>query len=166
VYLKFDIESHLKFVGQQPTLKCSVSAFFQINYKKIVQGMINKKIFKVGAFVLSSVGSPAQAGEWSTEIDFEMRHFMNKSETVQELANATTAYQQEQIASTGLASQDQPSIVIQPSYFSEWNGKRNSFSFKPFYRWDDRDDYRTHFDIREMVWRSTHGGLSIPGIRG
>ncbi|WP_124951615.1 hypothetical protein [Sulfuriferula thiophila] len=124
--------------------------------------MLNNKMVKVGAFVLSSIGSSVQAGEWSTEIDFEMRHFLNKSQTVQELSNATTIKQQEQIASTGLASQDQPSIAIQPSYFNEWDGQKNSFSFKPFYRWDDRDDYRTHFDIREMVWRSSQGGVEHP----
>ena len=135
---------------------------FQINYKKMFRDMIDKKIFRVGAFVLSSVGSTVQAGEWSAEVDFEMRHFLNKSQTVQELANATTVLQQEKIASTGLASQDQPSIVIQPSYFNEWDGRQNSFSFKPFYRWDDRDDYRTHFDIREMVWHSVHGGPEHP----
>jgi hypothetical protein len=123
---------------------------------------MNNKIFKVGMLILSSIGSAAQAGEWSAEVDFEMRHYLNKSQTVQDLANATTTIQQERIASTGLASQDQPSVVILPAYFNEWDGQKNSFSFKPFYRWDDRDDYRTHFDIREMVWHSSRGGPEQP----
>lgn len=122
---------------------------------------INNRTLQI-AVILMSFSASSEAGEWAAEIDFEMRHFLNKSDTVQQYDLATLSQQQEQIAATGLARQDQPSIVILPAYFSEWDGKKNSFSFKPFYRWDDRDDYRTHFDLREMVWRSSQGGTEHP----
>jgi hypothetical protein len=91
-----------------------------------------------------------------------MRHFLNKSATVQQYELETNPIQKREIADTGLAHQDEPSIAIQPSYFNEWDNKKYAFSFKPFYRWDDRDDYRTHFDIRELVWRSTLGDKNMP----
>ncbi|MEQ1668360.1 MAG: hypothetical protein ABL868_07910, partial [Sulfuriferula sp.] len=85
-----------------------------------------------------------------------------KSATVQQYELETNEKQKQQIASTGLAHQDEPSIVIQPSYFNEWNEGKNAFSFKPFYRWDDRDDARTHFDLRELVWRTNYGDKDQP----
>jgi hypothetical protein len=91
-----------------------------------------------------------------------MRHFLNKSATVQQYDLTTNAIQKQRIADTGLARQDNPSIAIQPSYYNEWDNRKNSFSFKPFYRWDDRDDYRTHFDIRELVWHTSHGDENRP----
>ncbi|MFA5170523.1 MAG: hypothetical protein WC426_03075 [Sulfuriferula sp.] len=124
--------------------------------------MIIKKTVHISTLLFSTFALPSQAGEWTTEIDFEMRHFLNKSATMQQYELDTNSFQKQQIADTGLAHQDEPSIAIQPSYFNEWDGKRNTFSFKPFYRWDDRDDYRTHFDIREMVWRSSHGDKNTP----
>ncbi len=124
--------------------------------------MINKRIPHISALLLSTLSATSQAGEWTTEIDLEMRHYLNKSATAQQYDLETKAIQKQKIADTGLAHQDEPSIAIQPSYFNEWDDKKNAFSFKPFYRWDDRDDYRTHFDIRELVWRSSHNNQDKP----
>jgi hypothetical protein len=124
--------------------------------------MIIKNNLKISSLLLCTITLPVQAGEWTTEINFEMRHFLNKSATVQQYELETNPIQKREIADTGLAHQDEPSIAIQPSYFNEWDNKKYAFSFKPFYRWDDRDDYRTHFDIRELVWRSTLGDKNMP----
>lgn len=123
---------------------------------------MNKTIPRIGTLLLCTLASPAQAGEWNAEIGFEMRHFLNKSATVQQYELETNSIQKQQIASTGLARQDEPSVVIQPSYFNVWDDGKSNFSFKPFYRWDDRDDARTHFDIRELVWRSSYGNKERP----
>ncbi len=44
------------------------------------------------------------------------------------------------------------SLVVQPEFFTEWNDRRDSFTFVPFLRLDQHDSERTHFDIRELTW--------------
>ncbi|NOT17601.1 MAG: hypothetical protein HOP20_05985 [Sulfuriferula sp.] len=139
----------------------------------------------VGMSGISSVSS-AMAGEWTTEVDLDYRYF--RKPPAQAVANSTQQAQaaafyqfalnagfvpaviptvvaaQAAAAASGAGTQgnNQPSVVIQPSYFNEWADKTNSFSFKPFFRWDNMDDARTHADIREMVWTSKRGTESKP----
>ncbi len=42
-----------------------------------------------------------------------------------------------------------------------WNNDRQSFTFVPFFRWDDNDHERTHFDIREMRWVGAFGDFEF-----
>lgn len=44
------------------------------------------------------------------------------------------------------------SIAIQPEWFHDWDGGKQSIIFVPFTRWDQYDDERTHSDIRELSW--------------
>jgi len=44
------------------------------------------------------------------------------------------------------------SIAIQPEWFHEWDEGKQSLIFVPFTRWDQRDEERTHSDIRELSW--------------
>ena len=44
------------------------------------------------------------------------------------------------------------SIAFQPEYYLEWDGRDQSFTFVPFVRWDQHDNERTHWDIRELFW--------------
>jgi hypothetical protein len=44
------------------------------------------------------------------------------------------------------------SVVLQPEFSTTWNDRRDAFSFVPFVRLDQRDDERTHVDIRELTW--------------
>ena len=44
------------------------------------------------------------------------------------------------------------SIAAEPEYIKEWNRGNDIFTFKPFYRYDQRDDNRTHGDLRELSW--------------
>jgi hypothetical protein len=44
------------------------------------------------------------------------------------------------------------SLHLQTEYHTSWDDGEQSFTFKPFLRLDQRDDARTHFDIREAVW--------------
>lgn len=52
--------------------------------------------------------------------------------------------------------QEQFSFSIQPELYWEWNNSADSLIFKPFYRYDQQDDERSHADIRELLW--THVG--------
>lgn len=46
----------------------------------------------------------------------------------------------------------QLSGYIQPEFYADFNDGYDSILFKPFYRYDQYDDERTHGDIRELVW--------------
>ena len=45
-----------------------------------------------------------------------------------------------------------PSVSIQADYYRAWDNERQSLTFTPFYRYDSKDDERTHFDLREGFW--------------
>tara|TARA_R110001583_G_scaffold160872_1_gene312741 strand:- start:9072 stop:10295 length:1224 start_codon:yes stop_codon:yes gene_type:complete len=49
-----------------------------------------------------------------------------------------------------------PSLAIKPEYSIEWNKGRELISFTGFFR-VDRDDKRTHFDIRELYYQKAKG---------
>jgi hypothetical protein len=51
---------------------------------------------------------------------------------------------------------DDGSISLEPELAREWHDGRDIFVFRPFARWDARDDQRSHWDIRELQW--THAG--------
>jgi hypothetical protein len=42
-----------------------------------------------------------------------------------------------------------------------WDNDRQSFTFVPFFRFDDNDHERTHFDIREMRWVGAFGDYEV-----
>ncbi|OFI34277.1 hypothetical protein BFC17_21020 [Alteromonas lipolytica] len=52
----------------------------------------------------------------------------------------------------------QSSVALSPEWFTEWSDGDNTLVFKPFYRFDQEDSERTHYDIRELIW--THLGQS------
>lgn len=133
-----------------------------------------------------------QAGEWSTEVDLDYRYFRKApaqavgtttvTSTQQAVADfyafllsvgipvsdfvtvpqAILAVSAVQAGGSGSQGNNEPSVVIQPTYFNAWADNTNTFTFKPFFRWDNMDDARTHADIREMVWVSKHGTEAKP----
>ncbi|MGB5718143.1 MAG: hypothetical protein WBN81_13765, partial [Gammaproteobacteria bacterium] len=44
------------------------------------------------------------------------------------------------------------SIAAEPEYIQEWNDGDDIFTFKAFGRIDQRDNNRTHGDLRELSW--------------
>ncbi len=44
------------------------------------------------------------------------------------------------------------SAVLQPELFYEWDGGYQRAVFTPFFRWDQHDEERTHWDVRELYW--------------
>lgn len=44
------------------------------------------------------------------------------------------------------------SVAARPEFYTEWNEGKDMFTFAPFARVDQRDDERTHFDVRELNW--------------
>jgi len=44
------------------------------------------------------------------------------------------------------------SVSAEMEMYTEWADGTQSLTFKPFYRYDEMDDERTHGDIRELMW--------------
>jgi len=44
------------------------------------------------------------------------------------------------------------SIAIEPEFYQELNDGRQSLTVVPFFRWDEHDSERTHWDVRELDW--------------
>ena len=44
------------------------------------------------------------------------------------------------------------SAVFEPEYYNEWDGGHQQVAFVPFFRVDEHDSNRTHFDIRELTY--------------
>ncbi|EPJ49142.1 MAG: hypothetical protein OFPII_02480 [Osedax symbiont Rs1] len=44
------------------------------------------------------------------------------------------------------------SLSAEPEFYWQWNEQRDSLTFSPFFRKDQRDSERTHADIRELSW--------------
>jgi hypothetical protein len=45
-----------------------------------------------------------------------------------------------------------PSLSARLEFYRAWDDERQSLTFTPYYRYDARDDERTHFDMREGFW--------------
>ena len=44
-------------------------------------------------------------------------------------------------------------ISVEPEFYVEWAGGKQSVTFTPFGRLDERDEERSHVDLRELYWR-------------
>ncbi|MEN8107299.1 MAG: hypothetical protein ABFS22_04760 [Pseudomonadota bacterium] len=75
------------------------------------------------------------AGEWSGYAGTEVRYF------------PSDALDQRQHGNSNL------SLMGEPEYYAETGDRSQSLTFTPFYRWDEHDSKRTHFDVRELVWQ-------------
>ncbi len=53
------------------------------------------------------------------------------------------------------------SVVVQPELYHDWSDGDQSILFSPFFRWDQGDDERTHFDIRELRWLMVSGSVEL-----
>lgn len=81
-----------------------------------------------------STAAASPPGEWSGYAALELRYFP------------------EGPSYPGQFSHFQGSFALQPEYHRRWDDDRQSFSFIPFLRLDQRDSDRSHFDIRELAW--------------
>lgn len=84
----------------------------------------------VGAIGIA-LSSTAQAGEFSGNVALEGRYYTD---------DAAFAGQ----------SDGGISLSLQPEFKHKWDNDHNVFTFIPFYRWDDKDDERSHGDIRQL----------------
>lgn len=92
-----------------------------------------KKTLSFFAIMLSiATSNLAFAGEWSGFAGLEFRGFTQ------------TAQEARQDHATNL------SFAFETEYYHEWDKGNQSIAFVPFFRLDENDNERTHFDIREL----------------
>ena len=53
-----------------------------------------------------------------------------------------------------------PSLAIEPNYYLEWADGNQSLNFTGFARLD-RDENRTHWDIRELYWQGVKNNWEL-----
>lgn len=53
------------------------------------------------------------------------------------------------------------SFSAELEYYNSWADDTQSFTFTPFYRYDETDEERTHFDVREMIWHQVGDGYEL-----
>ena len=53
-----------------------------------------------------------------------------------------------------------PSVAIRPEYSLSWNKGYDEINFEGFARWD-RDDHRTHWDLREFYYQRARGNWEL-----
>ena len=87
----------------------------------------------LGAGLGLPTGAWAQAPDVAGSVGFELRGFPYTS-----------------IA--GLPSEATLSAVIRPEFEWEWDAGDQQLRFLPFFRVDQTDEQRTHYDIRELIW--------------
>ncbi len=95
--------------------------------------------FYVAQLIGLTLIQPALAGtEFSGKLDFELNYFPDKGQ---------------------FQSQDyhtNSSIAFEPELYIDWNSGKDSLIFTPFIRLDEKDDERSHGDIRELLWIHVH----------
>lgn len=88
---------------------------------------------KILITALLACSTTLSANEWSGNIALEYRQFSQ---------DPLLSSQHNQYGS----------VAIQPEWFHEWEGGKQSLAVTLFSRWDEHDDERTHSDIRELSW--------------
>jgi hypothetical protein len=90
--------------------------------------------YKISIFLFTILLSAiTHAGEWSGYLGTEFRYFTQEPRDPGQ-------------------HDENLSLVFEPEYYNEWDNGTQSLAFVPFFRLDQNDSERTHFDIRELTW--------------
>jgi len=84
--------------------------------------------------MLQPLNGAASDYEFSAKVGFEQRLFVDDGQYSDQLEDT------------------QASVFIEPEFYWSWSEGSNSLTFKPFYRQDEFDQERSHFDIRELSY--------------
>ena len=103
-------------------------------------------------FLLAVGGLPfvstVDADEWSGLVGIEGRYFTQTPQDPRQFDHENV------------------SLIVEPEYIHEWDDGRQVFAFVPFFRIDQHDSNRTHFDIRELTWEKAEDAWELRlGVR-
>jgi hypothetical protein len=85
-------------------------------------------------FIAVIISIPVSAGEWTGFAGLEFRYF--PQDALDNRQDHNTSF----------------SLVFEPEFYHQWDDGRQSFAFVPFFRADEHDSDRTHFDVRELTY--------------
>jgi hypothetical protein len=119
----------------------------------------NAVIMSLQFLALPFISCDARGEGWSGEIRTEYRYFRDEAANEASAQAGLTQMltpQQVAVLNRFLATQQprgktDPSVAIEAGYKTRLN-ESEDFSFKTFFRYDGMDHYRTHYDVRELVW--------------
>lgn len=112
------------------------------------QGMSSSLLIPMLASALVLASHTARAVELSGKLDLEATAYADKGQFDQQDYHSNL------------------SVAAEPELYWEWNGGDDSLTFKPFVRLDERDEERSHGDIREFSWLHVNGNWEVrSGIR-
>jgi len=88
---------------------------------------------------------------------------MSRREAGEQMLDVDLGLQSRTFFQSGLEGQSKyhPSVSLKADYYRSWDGERQSFTAAPFFRYDDRDSHRTHFDLREFFWTRVGDGWDV-----
>jgi len=101
---------------------------------------MDKFLTRLCVVVLSSISivavfnTAANEFEVSGKVAVEQRYFPEAGQNNEQLSHR------------------QSSVALEAEFFWGWNNGSDTLTFKPFYRFDEQDDERTHGDIRELSY--------------
>ncbi|MCK5498615.1 MAG: hypothetical protein KAI77_05405 [Gammaproteobacteria bacterium] len=95
--------------------------------------MPQKELSCLLAIISITLSFSVTAGQWSGYLGTEFRYFTQDPRDPRQ-------------------HDENLSLVFEPEYYHEWDKGTQSLAFVPFFRLDQHDNERTHFDIRELTW--------------
>jgi hypothetical protein len=95
--------------------------------------MPQKELSCLLAIICITLSFSVSAGQWSGYLGTEFRFFLQDARDPRQ-------------------HDENLSLVFEPEYYHEWDKGTQSLAFVPFFRLDQHDNERTHFDIRELTW--------------
>ncbi len=95
--------------------------------------MSQKELSCLLAIICITLSFSVTAGQWSGYLGTEFRYFTQDPRDPRQ-------------------HDENLSLVFEPEYYHEWDKGTQSLAFVPFFRLDQHDNERTHFDIRELTW--------------
>ena len=63
-----------------------------------------------------------------------------------------TAFPEESAVNSNNTQRVNSSVSLLGEFFSSWDDGSQSLSVKPYYRYDENDNERSHGDVRELIW--------------
>ncbi|GAA6137101.1 hypothetical protein NBRC116583_08480 [Arenicella sp. 4NH20-0111] len=97
----------------------------------------------VVALLVSMGCANAQPVDINTKVSLEYRHFVDSPIHV------------------GQSGRSNSSVSLEPEFYWTSDDGNHSVLFKPFARLDERDDERTHTDVRELLWTYVDDGWEL-----
>ena len=108
---------------------------------------------KVGVFCVLLSLSAFSAAQTADDYFSDSDYFSETDSALTVSGDVTAQFRQfQQSGSRSSQSSSNVSLSFEPEFYYQVPDSKDSFTFKPFVRWDESDNERSHADIRELNW--------------